>query len=81
MVYTVATPILEASDENWHEAAVWQIMAGHGLPVLDPAQRGEVLVPVQEAGQPPLYYLLAAAVTFWIHPPDPASDPNRWDRR
>lgn len=70
--YGLATPILEAGDENWHEAAVWQIIAGHGLSVLNPADKGKILLPVQEAGQPPLYYLLAAATTFWIHPPNPA---------
>ncbi|MGI8914918.1 MAG: hypothetical protein ACR2JY_14235 [Chloroflexota bacterium] len=73
IAYGLATPILESGDENWHEAAVWQISAGHGLPVLNPAERNHVLVPVQEAGQPPLYYLLAAAETFWIHPPSPAA--------
>ena len=26
--YGLATPILEAGDENWHEAAVWQIKIG-----------------------------------------------------
>jgi 4-amino-4-deoxy-L-arabinose transferase-like glycosyltransferase len=71
VAYGVAMPILEAGDENWHESAVWQIIAGHGLPVLNPADKEKILVPVQEAGQPPLYYLLAAATTFWIHPPSP----------
>ena len=73
VAYGLATPILENGDENWHEAAVWQIMAGQGLPVLKPAEHGQVLVPVQEAGQPPLYYLLAAAETFRIHPASPAT--------
>lgn len=73
LAYGVATPILEAGDENWHEAVVWRIAAGHGLPVLNPAEAHKVLLPVQEAGQPPLYYLLAAAATFWLQPPDPAA--------
>jgi 4-amino-4-deoxy-L-arabinose transferase-like glycosyltransferase len=73
VAYGLATPILEAGDENWHEAAVWQIIAGRGLPVLTPADKGKILLPVQEAGQPPLYYLLAAATTFWLHPPSPAT--------
>lgn len=71
--FSLATPILEASDENSHLAAIWNITAGHGLPILTPRDRGKVLVPAQEAGQPPLYYLVVAAVTFWIHFPSPTS--------
>ncbi|GEM_PF-242631 len=70
--FSLATPILEASDENSHTAVVWNIAAGHGLPVLALTDRGKVLVPAQEAGQPPLYYLVVAAATAWIHFPSPA---------
>jgi len=69
--YSVATPILEVSDEDTQEAVIWQIGTGHGLPVMQPADPRHLLVPAQEAGQPPLSYLLAAAATFWIHPPAP----------
>ncbi|MCL4544843.1 MAG: DUF2142 domain-containing protein [Chloroflexi bacterium] len=92
-VFSLATPILEASDENSHTAVVWTIASGHGLPVLSLADRGKVLVPAQEAGQPPLYYLIIAAATSWIHFPSPARSmlpnpysqighPNRsgWDK-
>ncbi|HEY8693625.1 MAG TPA: hypothetical protein VIR57_12905, partial [Chloroflexota bacterium] len=69
--YSVATPILEVSDEDTQEAVIWEIAAGHGLPVMQPTDPRHMLVPAQEAGQPPLSYLLAAVVTFWIHPPSP----------
>jgi len=57
MGFSLATPILEASDENSHTAVVWNIAAGHGLPVLALTDRGKVLVPAQEAGQPALAFL------------------------
>ncbi len=66
-------PVLESSDENWHEAVVWHIAAGKGLPQLSQHDVGHLLVPAQEAGQPPLYYILAAATTFWLHEPNPAT--------
>ncbi|MCL5947095.1 MAG: glycosyltransferase family 39 protein [Chloroflexi bacterium] len=71
--YSIAIPVLESSDENWHEAVVWHIAAGKGLPQLSQHDAGRLLVPAQEAGQPPLYYILAAATTFWLHEPNPAT--------
>lgn len=67
-VYSVVTPIFEASDELWHYPMV-QVLATHGLalPVQDPA------VPTawrQEGSQPPLYYLIAAAITSPINTSD-----------
>lgn len=63
-VYSLVTPLFEASDELWHYPMV-QVMAEHGLaiPVQDPAQPGPWR---QEGGQPPLYYMIGAAATFWI---------------
>jgi hypothetical protein len=71
-VYSVATPILEVSDESTHVATTSAIAAGHGLPVMDPTDPRRVLVPAQEAGQPPLSHLLDAALTFWIPVAKPA---------
>lgn len=62
-LYSVTTPIFEAGDELWHYPHVWWIARGNGLPVQDPAQKQ---LWEQEGGQPPLYYALAAAATFWI---------------
>lgn len=61
--YSLATPIFEAGDEIWHYPFVQHVATGHSLPVQDPAV--ETLWE-QEGGQPPLYYALGAALTFWI---------------
>lgn len=63
VVYSFITPLFEAPDEQWHFAFVQHIAQGDGLP--------EQSLPLthlarQEGSQPPLYYLLAAALTFWI---------------
>jgi hypothetical protein len=65
--YSIATPIFEASDEKSHYPVVKHIADGQGLPVQDPANPGPWL---QEGSQPPLYYALAAAATFWIDTSD-----------
>ncbi len=60
-IYSVVTPIFEASDELWHYPMV-HVLANNGLrlPVQDPA----VQTPWrQEGSQPPLYYLIAAVLT------------------
>jgi hypothetical protein len=60
-VYSVVNPLFEAPDEVWHyEYARW-LVEGHGLP--HPADVGTAPW-AQEGSQPPLYYLLAAALTF-----------------
>jgi len=67
VVYSLVTPIFEASDERWHYPVVKHIADGRGLPVQDPT------VPApwhQEGSQPPLYYLLGAGLTFWIDTSD-----------
>jgi hypothetical protein len=67
VVYSLATPIFEASDEHWHYPVVKYIADGRGLPVQDAA----VATPWhQEGSQPPLYYLLAAGATAWINTAD-----------
>jgi 4-amino-4-deoxy-L-arabinose transferase-like glycosyltransferase len=62
-VYSLVTPIFEASDEVSHYPVVKYIADGHGLPVQDPDAEGAW---EQEGSQPPLYYALAAALTHWI---------------
>ena len=62
--YAVLTPVFEASDELWHFPMVQHLANGHPLPiqVFDPELAGPWK---QEASQPPLYYYLGAALTFW----------------
>jgi hypothetical protein len=64
LIYSVATPPLEAGDESRHYAVV-KYMADTGrLPVQEP---GDLQVHAShEANQPPLYYGLAAGLTGWI---------------
>ncbi len=66
-VYAVTTPIFEASDELWHYPLVRHLALGNPLPVQDPEQVGPWK---QEASQQPLYYYVAAALTFWIDTSD-----------
>jgi 4-amino-4-deoxy-L-arabinose transferase-like glycosyltransferase len=65
--YSLATPILEASDEIWHYAVVRELVLHRRLPV----QEVGVETPwAQEGSQPPLYYVLAALLTGWIDTSD-----------
>ncbi|MCA9923880.1 MAG: glycosyltransferase family 39 protein, partial [Anaerolineales bacterium] len=65
VVYALVTPVFEASDELWHYPMVRHLADGNSLPVqvFDSALAGPWK---QEASQPPLYYYLGAALTFWI---------------
>ena len=67
--YALVTPVFEASDELWHYPMVRHLANGNPLPVqvFDPAQAGPWK---QEASQPPLYYYVGAALTFWIDTSD-----------
>lgn len=69
ITYAVVTPVFEASDELWHYPMVRHLADGNPLPVqvFDPALAGPWN---QEASQPPLYYYLGAALTFWIDTAD-----------
>jgi len=86
MLYSVTTPLFEASDELWHYPLVKRFAEGKGLPVQDWETRTEWR---QEGGQPPLYYVLMAVPTFWINTDDlkelqrhnPHSYIGRADRR
>ena len=67
--YALTTPVFEASDELWHYPMIRHLADGNALPVqvYDPALAGPWK---QEASQPPLYYYVAAALTFWIDTAD-----------
>jgi len=86
ILYSVTTPFFEASDELWHYPMVKRFAEGKGLPVQEPETETEWR---QEGGQPPLYYMLMAAPTFWINTDDlkelqrynPHSYIGRADRR
>jgi hypothetical protein len=68
-IYAVTTPVFEASDELWHYPMIRHLADGNSLPVqvFDPELAGPWK---QEASQPPLYYYLGAALTFWIDTTD-----------
>jgi spore maturation protein SpmB len=63
LVYAAATPPLEASDELWHMGMVSYIADTGSLPVQQP---GTETAYKQEGSQPPLYYLLSAALVAGI---------------
>jgi hypothetical protein len=67
VIYALATPLFEISDELWHYPMVKTLADGNGLPVQDPQNVG---LWRQEGSQPPLYYALMAAATFWIDTSD-----------
>jgi hypothetical protein len=60
--YSIVVPIFEAPDEAQHFFFVREIIEGHGLPV---QETGITRRWAQEGSQPPLYYVVAAAFTFW----------------
>ncbi|MCP4357428.1 MAG: DUF2142 domain-containing protein [Chloroflexi bacterium] len=59
LAYSVSNPLFEAPDEHWHYFTVQHIKDTQTLPVVT-EDYDEWLG--QEAAQPPLYYLLAAAL-------------------
>ncbi len=67
VIYSVVTPVFEASDELWHYPLVQWLSKGHPLPVQDPKNVGPWK---QEASQPPLYYWLTGWATFWLDTSD-----------
>jgi hypothetical protein len=67
LIYSIVTPVFEASDEKWHYPMVKTIADNWALPVQEPG----VETPWrQEGSQAPLYYALSAAATFWIDTSD-----------
>jgi len=76
LTYSIVTPLFEASDELWHYPMIRHI-ADHGsLPVQNPNASDAEQPWRQEGSQPPLYYVLGAALTFWIDTSDMAD--VRW---
>ncbi|HIE37514.1 MAG TPA: phospholipid carrier-dependent glycosyltransferase [Anaerolineae bacterium] len=72
-VYSLATPVLEASDEFKHYPYVQYVQTHHDLPVLNPEtclQTPDDCPWLQDGGQPPLYYITMAAATSWIDTSD-----------
>lgn len=67
VIYSLATPIFEASDEIWHYPVVREIVRNRRLPVQNPGQQQPW---AQEGSQPPLYYLTGALLTGWIDTAD-----------
>jgi 4-amino-4-deoxy-L-arabinose transferase-like glycosyltransferase len=64
VIYSVQTPLFEASDEYRHLPLVAELARnGLQLPVQSAAQPGPW---AQEGSQPPLYYLLTGAALSWI---------------
>ncbi len=59
--YSILTPVFENSDETLHYPYVKHLADGQGLPLAIPNQLWN-----QEGTQPPLYYAVVAASTFWI---------------
>ncbi len=67
LLYAFATPPFEASDEVFHYPVVRHIALGQGLPV---QKIGVKQAWDQVGSHPPAYYLLSAALTFWVRTDD-----------
>jgi len=63
VIYSLVTPIFEASDELSHYPVVRHIADGRGLITQN---REAETAWKQEGSQPPLYYAIAALATAWI---------------
>jgi len=73
VIYSLATPVLEASDEFKHYPYTQYIQTHHDLPVLDPETclaSPDDCPWLQDGGQPPAYYTLMAMLTSWIDTSD-----------
>ncbi|HRE49336.1 MAG TPA: glycosyltransferase family 39 protein [Aggregatilineales bacterium] len=67
-LYSIVTPVFEASDELWHYPMVrYMAQNSLGLPLQTP---GVATTWRQEGSQPPLYYMMAALLTGWIDTSD-----------
>ena len=60
--YSLLTPVFENSDETLHYPYAKHLADGQGLPLAVPGQLWN-----QEGTQPPLYYAIVAASTFWLN--------------
>ncbi|MCD6519653.1 MAG: hypothetical protein J7M05_06995 [Anaerolineae bacterium] len=66
-IYSLVNPVFEAPDEVYHYPYIKHLADGRGLPVQRPDHKE---LWEQEGSQPPLYYALAAALTWWIDTDD-----------
>jgi 4-amino-4-deoxy-L-arabinose transferase-like glycosyltransferase len=66
LLHGLVTPVFETPDEMSHFAVVRHIATGRGLPVQPPSVGGHEAW--AEGSQPPLYYLVLAALTGWVDP-------------
>lgn len=66
-IYSLITPVFEASDEIDHYPVVQYIATTGKLPIQHP---GKESLWHQEGSQPPLYYLMSAGLTYWINTSD-----------
>ncbi|MCS7178470.1 MAG: glycosyltransferase family 39 protein [Anaerolineae bacterium] len=64
LLYSLTVPLFEGNDESWHYAYVRYVAEHWTLPRQPPDQYPHLAR--QEASQPPLFYLLAAALTRWV---------------
>ncbi len=72
ILFLVATPIFEASDERWHFGMVEHLVENNfELPVQDPDAPETIYR--QEGSQPPLYYLASALIVLPIDLDDSAA--------
>ncbi|MCU0500669.1 MAG: exosortase/archaeosortase family protein [Anaerolineae bacterium] len=67
VIYSVASPLFEPSDEHNHYPVVQHLATGGGLPI---QRAGEKTLWGPEASQPPLYYAASALLTSWINTDD-----------
>ena len=70
MLYLLATPVMEASDEIWHFGYVQHLRETGELPVQDLSRRDTLYR--QHGSQPPLYYWALAALTAPLNLDDAA---------
>ncbi|MCS6773939.1 MAG: hypothetical protein NZ693_07500, partial [Thermoflexales bacterium] len=78
LLYGAMTPPWEAHDETGHFAYVNHLVATASLPDV----RAERQVLFDQMHQPPLYYVLTAALTFWVDRSDniqPIPNPFAFD--
>ncbi|HIQ12052.1 MAG TPA: DUF2142 domain-containing protein [Caldilineales bacterium] len=76
MAFSIITPIFEAPDELQHVYVIKHLAETRTLPVLQPgAGEGEALYG-QEAGQPPLYYAVGAAMVAAVDMGDAPPERN-----
>ena len=61
--YSLVIPIGESPDEGGHFEFVRYVVRYHGLPI----QKPQVVNEVWDGYHPPLYYVLGAAVSFWVN--------------